>query len=56
MLKATAKDIKDEKKPEITQEKAEAIMDAAKKDVVNAVEFVQTYKQKYLMLLVLILK
>ena len=50
MLKATAKDVKDEKKPEITPEKAEAIMDAAKKDVVNAVEFVQTYKQKYLMM------
>ena len=36
MMSATTKDIKNDKKPEITAEKAEEIMDAAKKDVVTS--------------------
>ncbi len=50
MMTATTKDIKNNKKPEITAEKAEEIMDAAKKDVVNGAEFIQTPKQKYFMM------
>ena len=51
MLAVSVKGIKDnEKHPHLTPEEVEDIIEAAKKDVVNNVDYVQTLKQKYLMM------